>query len=660
MSRPRVLCVSGDRATRAAVTLSLTDAPIDVVIAQRANEAVDRLKRETIDAVVIDARTVVNVAALVDTVESETPQTPTFVHWGKDGADVSVLGEVVARADETVSVDRLADSITRRIGADPNDDLGTDSEANDIDTDAADGRDLSVQDLPDDLQRMVSVIRCRLVDVTSPLAVERILREEITASDRFSVAWVGEYDRGERTIVPWLSDPDEVEWPLQRTFGIGSGDNPLLERAVRSQTLQIMRYDADSRDAVPFGDQAYDYGVKSITVAPLAANDELFGVLAVYAVDSISEVELDAIRLIATVASHVLETIVVRGQLEQQGRTLHRYERLVETAGDGMCVLDGSGHFMTVNDALVEMTGYSREGLLAEHASILFDSAGVDAATDTIRSLLRKGGNTDTLELSLETKTGEKIPCEATIAVLTPDGEFHGSVGVLRDVTDRKRRERKLRERNERLDAFARIVSHDLRNPLGVAQGYLDLYEETGDSEYADRIHEGLDRMETIIEDVLAIAREGEWVTDTDQVDLESIAHDAWDHVSTPKATLSIANTAPLEADRSRLLRLLENCFRNSIEHGGASVTVRVGLLESTEPDEGTRGFFIEDDGTGLPEELRDHLFDPSVSSSTEGLGIGLWIVREVATGHGWVVDATESEDGGARFEFETANYCSD
>jgi len=147
------------------------------------------------------------------------------------------------------------------------------------------------------------------------------------------------------------------------------------------------------------------------------------------------------------------------------------------------------------------MTGYSREGLLGEHASILFDREDVTAATALIRSLLETESHTETIELPLETKAGERIPCEAQIAVPVPDGEFLGSVGVLRDITERKRSERKLRERNERLDTFARIVSHDLRNPLGVAQGYLELFEETGDVEHAEKTRDGLDRMGSIIED---------------------------------------------------------------------------------------------------------------------------------------------------------------
>ncbi|WP_049900433.1 PAS domain S-box protein [Natrinema sp. J7-1] len=650
MSRSRVLCVSADRSTRASLTLSLTDAPVDVIIAQRFVDAIDRLNHESIDAVVIDAGTIANTAALVDAVESGTP---TFVYQETDGDTGAVLARVNTSAADGDSATQLSSTITEHIAAGTDAELPTEREGDADGSATTDGTVAADWDLPDDLERLVSRVRSRLVDATSLLTVERVLREELTDGDRFAFAWLGEYDRRERAIIPWLSDPDAMEWPLQQTFDIGTGDHPLLERVIRTRTLRAHEYDADTGGAVPFGDRAFERGVRSVAAAPLAANGDLYGVAVIYATARLSEHERDAIRAIAGAASHVLETIAVRGRLEQRERTLNRYERLVETAGDGMYVLDDAGHLMTVNDALVEMTGFSREGLLGEHVSILFAPEDVEAGKTIIRSLLANGENTDTLELSVETKTGATIPCEAQIAVLVPDGEFRGSVGVLRDVTERKRQERKLRERNERLDAFARIVSHDLRNPLGVAQGYLDLFEETGDSRYAAKTRNGLDRMESIIDDVLAIAREGEWAADTEPVDLESVAREAWAHVSTAEATLAGTETVTLSADRSRLLRLLENCFRNSIEHGGTTETVRIGPLETDERPAATRGFFIEDDGEGLPAKLRDELFDPSASTSTEGLGIGLWIVREVATGHGWAVAATESESGGARFEFE-------
>ncbi|WP_440769763.1 PAS domain S-box protein [Natronorubrum sp. DTA28] len=674
MSRPRVLCVSSDRSTRASVTLALTDTPVNVVVAQCTSDAVERLAQQSIDAIVIDASTVANVPALVDTVESESPETPTFVHWGDtetDAGSVAVLSEVVARTEDTESPDRLADAVTGRVNADSSattNDARSDSSGTDRPLETDDNQ--RIPGLPADLEAVVSGVRRRLVDVTSPVAVERILREEFTATDRFGFAWVGEYDRGEREVVPWLTDPDSMEWPMQRTFPIGDGEQPLLERALRTGKLQTLQHIANNRDGVPFGDHAFDRGVHAVAVAPLSSSDDVYGVFVVYAPEPFAEAERTAIRAAADASSHVLETIVARGALAQQERSLRRYERLVETAGDGMYVLDEHGHFMTVNDALTEMTGYSREGLLGEHASLVFDPDDIEAGEAKIRSLLASETSTDTLELYLETKTGDRVPCEVQIAVLVHDGEYLGSVAVIRDITERKRSERKLREQNERLDAFARIVSHDLRNPLSVAQGYLDLLEETESLEHAENVRDGLDRMESIVEDVLAIARDGQWATDTEPVDLESVARDAWEYVSTADASLSVAETTAIEADRSRLLRLLENLFRNAVEHGSTSpasqargetgndgdtaLSVRIGLLESSDgTDAEPRGFFVEDDGAGLPENMRHELFDPSVSSSSsDGLGIGLWVVREVATGHGWSVTAAESETGGARFEF--------
>ncbi|WP_247000055.1 PAS domain-containing sensor histidine kinase [Halosolutus gelatinilyticus] len=639
MNRPRVLCVSSDRSARASITLALTDTPINVVIAQDTETAVRRLERESIDAILVDADSIGRLSDLVASIESAAPETPTFVCWSDDGS-IGVLGEVVGCEVDADSTGRLAAVITDRLaetgGAGPS---------------SGDASAIPVEKGASKLDAIVGRIRRQLVGATSPVTVERVLREEFTESEAFTFAWVGEYDHGERAVVPWLTDPEAMEWPMQRTFAIGDGEQPLLERAMHDRDLQHLQPIAGNGSAVPFGDHAVAQGVRSVAIAPLASAMDLYGVLVVYAHESLSPPERETIASAAETASHVLESIVVRGRLDQQEQALHRYERLVETAGDGMCVLDATGHFTTVNDAGAEMTGYSREGLLGEHVSLLFDEDDVEAGEETIRTLLERGDRSAALELSLKTKTGSTIPCEITIAPLVRDGTFRGTVGVARDVTERKRSERKLREQNERLDAFAQIVSHDLRNPLGVSQGYLDLVAETESLEHVENVRDGLDRIESIIEDVLAIARDGEWAADVDVVDLERTADEAWEHVSTREATLSTDETMSIAADRSRFLRLLENCFRNSVEHGGNAVTVRVGPLGETDD---SRGFFVEDDGRGLPQELRERIFDPSVSSSSEGLGIGLWIVREVATGHGWSVTATESENGGARFEFET------
>ena len=92
-----------------------------------------------------------------------------------------------------------------------------------------------------------------------------------------------------------------------------------------------------------------------------------------------------------------------------------------------------------------------------------------------------------------------------------------------------------------------------------------------------------------------------------------------------------------------RLGRLLENLFRNALEHGGTDVTVTVRLLED--------GLAVEDDGPGVPESERERLFDAGYSTTERGTGFGLRIVRQIADEHGWDVTVGESATGGARFE---------
>ncbi|QLH84477.1 ATP-binding protein [Halosimplex pelagicum] len=206
------------------------------------------------------------------------------------------------------------------------------------------------------------------------------------------------------------------------------------------------------------------------------------------------------------------------------------------------------------------------------------------------------------------------------------------------------RAEREALERqNERLERFAGIVSHDLRNPLTVAQGRLELLAEEYDEEHVAAIERSHERMEALIEDILTLAREGEGATEAESVDLADAAAECWEHVETGEATLAVETAATVRADPGRLQQLLENCVRNSVEHGSDDLTVTVGDCEG--------GFYVADDGPGIPESERERVFEAGYSSADDGTGLGLNIVAGIAESHGWDVAVRESEAGGARFE---------
>ncbi|MFB6256679.1 MAG: ATP-binding protein [Haloplanus sp.] len=236
-----------------------------------------------------------------------------------------------------------------------------------------------------------------------------------------------------------------------------------------------------------------------------------------------------------------------------------------------------------------------------------------------------------------------------------------------------------LERQNERLSEFASIVSHDIRNPLNVAQGQLELARETGSMDHLAEAEGALDRMEQLVTDLLELARQGSIIESVAEVSLGNVATAAWASVATGDANLVVEANGNITADRERLQRLLENLFRNSVEHGSTSsrlraddsvergsasvrsqspenaaghrgsdpLTVRVGVVD--------RGFYVEDTGPGIPADERDTVFDRGYSTN-DGTGLGLTIVQAIAEAHGWSAAVVDGTDGGARFEFSSVD----
>ncbi len=210
--------------------------------------------------------------------------------------------------------------------------------------------------------------------------------------------------------------------------------------------------------------------------------------------------------------------------------------------------------------------------------------------------------------------------------------------------------QKQLERQNEWLDEFASVLSHDLRNPLNVAQGHTVLTQEKLDDDAPGRLHlrkveKALDRMEAITRDTLALARRDETAPEKEPIEIDNLAEQCWEMVDTQEASLSVEDPFMLRGDSDQLQHIFENLFRNAVEHGGDHVTLRVGRA-------GDDAFYVEDDGPGIPTEERESIFKPGYSSAEDGSGLGLNIVQQIAEAHDWAVRATAGTEGGARFEF--------
>jgi len=498
--------------------------------------------------------------------------------------------------------------------------------------------------------------------------------------------------------------------------------------------------------------------------------------------------------------------------LDAKGREqdLERYEQMLSIAGDGVYAVDTERTIRQVNDQVAEMTGYSRGELVGSEVSLVLDESDIRKGERAVEKLVGSDREVATFEQTVHRADGSTFPAEARVTLAREDGEVTGTVGVVRDITERKRAERQLRanvddlemlyrvttdsdldfeakvdrllelgcrrldlpfgfvsriddgiqeiraargshpllqtgevcplseaycrktirsegllavhdaiergwaddpaydafglgsyigakvvvddevygtlcfadeephgeaftdadrtfvelhaqwvgyeirqrcatemleRQNERLGEFASMVSHDLRNPLSIAKGNLGFAREEHDSEELRRIEGALERMEDLIEDVLALAREGD-VDELQSVGLVEVVQAVWESVGADTASLAVEeDLGTVRADERRLRQLFENLLRNAVEHGGENVTVRVGTTEAGD------GFYVADDGPGIPADEREAVFESGYSTSHDGTGFGLTIVATIADAHGWSVSVTESEAGGARFD---------
>ncbi|MFC6614299.1 PAS domain S-box protein [Halopenitus salinus] len=253
---------------------------------------------------------------------------------------------------------------------------------------------------------------------------------------------------------------------------------------------------------------------------------------------------------------------------------------------------------------------------------------------------------------SVEVRTIPEVEAEWVRSRVRPHTDEEGTishvVGVSRDVTAFKRRERRLERHNERFEKLASVVSHDLQSPIQAVRGRLELAADTGDQAHVEAALSAFSRLEEIRTDLIEMLRTGEVVTETEPIDVGALAEDVWDRVAAADAsTLEVVSNPHLEGDPGATERLLQNLLSNAVEHADGETTVEIGRIES--------GFYLEDDGPGIDPEDRTRVFDPGFTTKSSGQGMGMASVRQIVDEHGWTIDITDAESlEGARFEIRT------
>jgi signal transduction histidine kinase len=569
---------------------------------------------------------------------------------------------------------------------------------------------------------VVREVNRRLVLAESREAVERAVCETLAGADPYPLVWVGRATADGGVDVAASAGID-FDFDADRHRVTAQADDAHREgpvgRALRTREAQVVE-DVTTLALRERRDLAAEYGVESLAVLPLLHDGDCFGVLDLHASEpgAFDAVEIEALSELADTVARAIRAAETRERRADRTRRIRRFQASVdelvrtETRAESAAVavdvarevldLPLSGVHLREDDALVpvavtdavrehfeEPPRYERGGdgpadlvwgayesgeqVVVENARTLADGS-LDrspAESGIVRPLGEHGVFvTSALEPDAFDETDRAL-AEVLAATLTATLDRADRIERLRD------RERELARQNERLEEFAGVVSHDLRNPLNVARGRIQLAieSERGVDRHLSIVADALDRIDAIVEDTLTLASQGASVAVPEPVAAGDLVERCWGMVETGDAALEVVDGFRLRADPERLRHLFENLFRNCAEHGaagggsepddaergaaggrsraddperspsGPAVRVRIGTLDDGD------GFYVEDDGPGIPEADRDRIFEPGWTTAADGTGFGLAIVSDVVDAHGWRIAATESEGGGARFE---------
>ena len=299
-----------------------------------------------------------------------------------------------------------------------------------------------------------------------------------------------------------------------------------------------------------------------------------------------------------------------------------------------------------INDRHEVLFGQSTEELRDAPTSFLERVHDSDRARVEQAMQRASEGESQLVEYRVEKSDAVQLWVESRCKPVVDDsGAVVSLVGLTRDISDRKVYQRDLLETIDRLEDFTSTVAHDLRNPLNVASGNIRLATTERDSDRLDTALGAVQRMDTLIDELLSLAQEGESVGETRRVEFAEVITDSYENVRAPGSSLDVVESVALECDPTRLTEAFENLVRNAVEHGGSDVTLTAGVLD------GDRGVYIEDDGPGIPAAERDRIFEKGYTTRRDGSGFGLAIVERIVQGHEWEIGVAEGASGGARFE---------
>lgn len=331
---------------------------------------------------------------------------------------------------------------------------------------------------------------------------------------------------------------------------------------------------------------------------------------------------------------------------------------------------DPSGKITMVNDAFVEISGYTREELIGQDHRILNSGTHPKSFFVDLWKTIRAGKVWRGV-ICNRAKNGTKYWVQSTIMpIFDAKGSIEGYQAIRTDITELIKTQREFEEKNTELERFVYVASHDLKSPLITVLGYIgllqnDLSEGRTDriDEFTTRITTGANKMQDVINDLLHISRIGYEASSITNVNLNIVTQDIISQIESMilehNASITVQPDMPIAiCNPVHIKQVIQNLLTNAIKYArlpdqALKISVSAQMVGSNIE------LSVADNGPGIPEEYHSHVFElfRRLNSDEQGTGIGLAIVKRVAEVNNGRVEIRETPGGGATIVLTWPNY---
>ncbi len=313
------------------------------------------------------------------------------------------------------------------------------------------------------------------------------------------------------------------------------------------------------------------------------------------------------------------------------------YKELYNNALVGLFrVRISDGMILECNDQFAKSFGLEKEDSMVDGSSFIKDMLVQPTEWEELKKTLREEQRVVT-ELHVSTIDGERRWMRFSLIIWPDKGYIEG---VITDITEQKMALEMLKKQKEELSDFAHTMSHDLKNIFHNMLGFIELIEEEQNLNHLTRIRTLLNETSEMVDHSVALADAGLVIEETEKVDLTSLVKEVAESIIPESIRYSQKGLPEISADQRKVAQIFRNLFDNAIQHGQPSEIE----VKATRTD-GAYLVHVTNDGKTIPEIQRPKIFLRGFTTSKNGQGYGLAIVRRLVEAHGWTIKLLDERE---------------